>query len=309
MTPQRPKICLLICGSVPGLSPEKLSNWIAGFSELAIIAEVTPVLVFDDNSSNITPPVWVRLAQTINRLAGKYHGFVVLHDNDNILYSAAALSFLLKNLNKPIVFTSGHHARDAAHQLESKANILNAAQAAGSDLKEVALLFGNRLMRANRASQNFGEAVARFSVDEAGLLGRVDFGVRIFHQPIKKDKTKTTLALEQNILIIELSPNCDYDTLLKQASAKRGVVVAIGQQHNIPDRLIEAIKNVPTQKPVLAWWPHGNPSALGPKHLLVVNNITWPTTVVKLMWALGQTTDLKKIKELIAVQVNGELLN
>jgi L-asparaginase len=51
------------------------------------------------------PEMWIKLAQIIENNYEKYDGFVVLHGSDTMAYSASALSFMLENLNKPVVFT------------------------------------------------------------------------------------------------------------------------------------------------------------------------------------------------------------
>ena len=94
----------MVCGlSLAG----KQKDWLKSMPELGIIADVEPVFVFDQNSVDITPAVWIKLAQEIHQRMDQATGFVVLHSVDNLLYTAAALSFMLQNLTKPIIFTGG----------------------------------------------------------------------------------------------------------------------------------------------------------------------------------------------------------
>ncbi len=57
------------------------------------------------DSSNMKPAFWIKLARLIEEKYEIYDGFVVLHGSDTMAYSASALSFMLENLNKPVVFT------------------------------------------------------------------------------------------------------------------------------------------------------------------------------------------------------------
>jgi len=57
------------------------------------------------DSSNIEPDDWVTIANQIKERYYDYDGFVVLHGTDTMAYTASALSFLLQNLGKPVVFT------------------------------------------------------------------------------------------------------------------------------------------------------------------------------------------------------------
>ena len=94
----------MVCG-LPLAGKQK--DWLKSMPELGIIADVEPVFVFDQNSVDITPAVWIKLAQEIHKRMNDATGFVVLHSVDNLLYTAAALSFMLQNLTKPISFTGG----------------------------------------------------------------------------------------------------------------------------------------------------------------------------------------------------------
>ena len=57
------------------------------------------------DSSNMTPDFWIQIAEKIEECYDRYDGFVVLHGSDTMAYSASALSFMLENLSKPVVFT------------------------------------------------------------------------------------------------------------------------------------------------------------------------------------------------------------
>ena len=57
------------------------------------------------DSSNMSPDFWAKLAQKITENYEQYDGFVVLHGSDTMAYTASALSFMLENLNKPVVLT------------------------------------------------------------------------------------------------------------------------------------------------------------------------------------------------------------
>lgn len=301
MVNKQNKICLLVCGSFPGL---EINNLI----ELNIIADVEPILIFDKDSSDVNPNVWLKLAETISKKASQFNGFVILHNVDNLLYTAAAISFLSKKINKPIVFASGQDVPGKPRQLELRSNLINAAQAAGSELAEVTIMSGNRLIRANQTKQNIDEPISRLAVGEAGFLGRVDFSVRIFNKLKRSAKPTTKLALEPNITIAKFEPAISYELLKKQLANSKGLVLDAGNYKTLPDKLINSLSQSNKNIPLVIWWPEGTSSSLAPKNLIVINNMTWPTTVVKLMWVLGQTNNLKKVKELISNSIVGEIL-
>ncbi len=57
------------------------------------------------DSSDVNSEIWKRLAEIVYNYYTKYDGFVILHGTDTMAFSASALSFMLEDLNKPVVFT------------------------------------------------------------------------------------------------------------------------------------------------------------------------------------------------------------
>ena len=57
------------------------------------------------DSSNFAPSHWIAIALQIEKYYSQFDGFIVLHGTDTMAYSASALSFMLRNLSKPVVFT------------------------------------------------------------------------------------------------------------------------------------------------------------------------------------------------------------
>ncbi len=98
MIQPRKKICLLVCSSLPSLQNDKLNELLKKVPELSIIADVKPFFVFGKSSVNITPEVWVSLAEEIKQKINNYDGFVIIHGVGNLLYTSSAISFLLQNL-------------------------------------------------------------------------------------------------------------------------------------------------------------------------------------------------------------------
>ena len=119
------------------------------------------VIAFDQpiDSSNVTPAHWIRWAQIIAENYNDYDGFVVLHGTDTMAYSASAMSFLLENLNKPVIFTGaqlpiGSIRTDARENLVTALEIASAKNAANQPaVSEVCIYFHSRLLRGNRAKK------------------------------------------------------------------------------------------------------------------------------------------------------------
>ena len=87
----------------------------------------TPLL----DSSDVNPENWARMAHVVYDHYAEYDGFVILHGTDTMSYSASALSFMLENLNKPIVFT-GSQLPIGTLRSDAKENLLTAIEIAAA---------------------------------------------------------------------------------------------------------------------------------------------------------------------------------
>lgn len=126
------------------------------------------------NSSDIRPRFWYDIADAIREHAGRLDGFVVIHGTDTLANTGAALSFLLADVECPVVVTGaskplGEEGSDAADNLRAALRICAAGRPT-----EVSLAFGSDLLRANRASKRYGEPGRLFDSPHVDPLARLD---------------------------------------------------------------------------------------------------------------------------------------
>ena len=146
------------------------------------VLTMSPVI----DSSNVEPSNWAALAGLIRDNYARYDGFVVLHGTDTMSYTASALSFMLENLAKPVVFT-GSQIPIGVLRTDGRENLITAIEIAGAQrdgrpvVPEVSLYFQNRLFRANRTSKRSAEALNAFCSDNYPPLAEV--GVNIAYPP------------------------------------------------------------------------------------------------------------------------------
>ncbi|MFP2769909.1 asparaginase [Oceanisphaera sp. KMM 10153] len=114
------------------------------------------------DSSDMTPADWQRIADDIKTNYDDYDGFVVLHGTDTMAFTAAALSFMLEDLDKPVIVT-GSQIPLAELRSDGRPNLLNALYVAACyPIHEVGLFFNNRLYRGNRASKVHADGFQAF---------------------------------------------------------------------------------------------------------------------------------------------------
>jgi L-asparaginase len=131
--------------------------------EIDTVSFETPI-----DSSNMNPTYWVQIAEIIETNYKLFDGFVVLHGSDTMSYTASALSFMLENLAKPVIFT-GSQLPIGDLRTDAKENLITSIQMASLQhknkpvIKEVCLYFEYKLYRANRTTKINAEHFEAFA--------------------------------------------------------------------------------------------------------------------------------------------------
>ena len=202
----------------------------------------TPLL----DSSDVNPENWARMAHVVYDHYAEYDGFVILHGTDTMSYSASALSFMLENLNKPIVFT-GSQLPIGTLRSDAKENLLTAIEiAAAKDedgnpiVPEVTLFFEDKLFRGNRTTKRNAEHFSAFNSYNYPPLAKA--GVHITYQPHLIHYNNPSLPLrlrvktDQNVGVLKLFPGIQ-EAFVRQvlnAPGLRGLVLETFGAGNAP---------------------------------------------------------------------------
>lgn len=139
------------------------------------LLEFSPLL----DSTNITVKEWNKIGAAIMQRYRKFDGFVVLHGTDTMAYSASALSFMLENLSKPVIFT-GAQIPLCEIRSDGLNNIINSIVLAASDrIHEVCLYFNGKLFRGNRSTKKSCDSFEAF--DSPNLPPLAEVGITIHY--------------------------------------------------------------------------------------------------------------------------------
>lgn len=192
------------------------------------------------DSSNVTPGFWVRLADAIAAHYDEHDGFIILHGTDTMAYSASALSFMLENLGKPVIFT-GSQLPLGAIRTDAKRNLITAVEIAASDISipEVCIYFNNQLFRGNRAEKFSANAFDAFHSLNYPVLAEA--GVQLtFHTefilPPPRKKLSVHLELEPSVGVLRLFPGITKDWLeyILNVPGLKGLVMETYGSGNAP---------------------------------------------------------------------------
>ncbi len=166
------------------------------------------------DSSNMNPEVWVSLVSIIEKNYEAYDGFVILHGSDTMAYTASALSFMLENLNKPVILTGsqlplGELRTDGRENFVTAIEIAAAREDNTPIVPEVCIYFENHLMRGNRAIKYNAENFNAFVSPNYPVLAEVGVYIKYNKSVILKPNFKRLKAhkkLDKKVAVLKLFP-------------------------------------------------------------------------------------------------------
>lgn len=201
------------------------------------------------DSSNVVIEFWVELAQLIENKYEQYDGFVILHGTDTMAYSASMLSFMLRNLEKPIVFT-GSQLPIGMLRTDGKENLISAIEIASTYdennhamVPEVSVFFQNRLYRGNRCTKYNADAFEAFRspnfppLAEAGIT--IKYNKKDIIYPKKYgQKLEVFTKVDRNVAVLKIFPGIrkEYVRAVFNTKDIRAVVIETFGSGNAPSK-------------------------------------------------------------------------
>ena len=198
------------------------------------------VVEFDEliDSSNLTVLEQIQIANRIKDDYNNYDAFIVLHGTDTMAYTASGLSFMLENLNKPVILT-GSQIPILELKNDAVDNFLGALLIAGQyQIPEVTIFFGNKLLRGNRSTKNSTSSIVAFQSPNIGVLGEVGVNFVINWDRVLRrnfdDQLSVFTSMEEDISIINITPCINLKVIQSIFQNSKGVIVNAYGMGNIP---------------------------------------------------------------------------
>jgi L-asparaginase len=336
------KILLIYTGGTIGMRKDFETGALKAFNFSKLLHNIPELKLLDCeietfsfetpiDSSNMNPENWAEIARTIENNYANFDGFVVLHGSDTMSYSASALSFMLENLSKPVIFT-GSQLPIGDLRTDAKENLITAIQIASLQengkplIKEVCLYFEYKLYRGNRTTKINAEHFRAFISPNYPFL--VESGVHLkinselFWPTQKESQLKVHDHLDNNVAIIKMFPGISEAVLsaILNIENLKGIVLETYGAGNAPTEewflnfLQKAISkgvyvvNV-TQCSIGSVSMGHYETSTSMKKLGIISgkDITTEAAITKLMYLLGQDIAQKDFKTMFETPLRGEM--
>lgn len=197
------------------------------------------------DSSAMGPDSWKNLVGIIAENYQLYDGFVILHGTDTMSFTASALSFMLENLGKPVIFT-GSQLPIGILRTDGKENLITAIEIAAAKenglplVPEVCIFFENNLLRGNRTRKISADNFNAFrsynypALAHAGIHIKYDLA-QVYH-PVSRRPLKPHYLLDRNIAILKLFPGLSPQVVesILNIPGLKGVVMETFGSGNAP---------------------------------------------------------------------------
>ncbi|MBR3251599.1 MAG: type I asparaginase [Erysipelotrichaceae bacterium] len=277
------------------------------------------------DSSRMSVKEWNGMAKLISDNYDSYDGFVILHGTDTMAYSASALSFMLENLNKPVILT-GSQIPLCETRSDGRDNMITSMMIAGEGkVREVCIYFGGLLIRGNRAIKYSAQDMRAFISPNYPVLANAEISIAYNEGALLKhnDEPFHLRTFEDvPIGVIRVFPGIRFDLFESVLTEKlKGVVIETFGSGNVPDdngvliKLLQKAKEkdiiitVCSQCPkrIVDMSAYEAGSALRKAGAVSGKDMTTETAVTKLYYLFNKCHSVEEIKTLMEKDLCGEL--
>jgi len=291
---------------------------------LSVIAFNNPI-----DSSEIGIEDWVDIADVLHDHYNHYDGFVVLHGTDTMAFTASAMSFMLENISKPIIFT-GAQLPISSLRSDARENLITALEIASGDagrvVPEVCIYFDYKLLRGNRSKKVESLHFDAFNSENYPPLAEAGVTINFNEEFILKTKEKSELVyhntFDSNVAILKLFPGIGSPVVESclNVDGLKGVILETFGAGNAPTDpwFIDLLKTAREKGIVIinisqcpggrvAQGRYGTSKKLESIGIIEGADLTLEAAITKLMIILAEEKNFHKIRKRFTTPVSGEL--
>lgn len=317
-------------GALKPVDFDKLQELMPELKQTGIRIKSMPFLPLID-SSDVHPVIWEKIALFIEENYDDYDGFVVLHGTDTMAYTASALSFMLENLTKPVIFTGaqlpiGMMRSDAKENLLTSIEIAAAKENGTAIVPEVCIFFEDTLFRGNRTTKKNAEHFNAFNSYNYPSLAKAGVHIKYFrtyiHYPEPDARLRLRLGTDPNIAVLKLFPGISESVVRSVLEIKgiKAVVLESFGAGNAPRHqwLFDALKRAIDRGVIIVNKSQCSTGSVEMGRYETSLNLlnagvisaydcTTEALVTKLMCLLGEYNSVEEVKHWLGVSICGEM--
>ncbi len=311
-------------GLSPQITGEELLTYIPEAKNFCRIEAIQP---FSLDSTNVCWKQWLSLSNLIREAYQEYDGFVICHGTDTMAYTAAALSYLIRNSMKPIVITGSQKPIDLP-DTDARTNLLDSVRFASDDrAHDVCIVFGGSVIAGTRAKKERTKSYNAFSSINYPPIAVIQ-DKRIIFYIDDKDRNSGSVCfsdrLNPNVFLYRLIPGSSGNILDILMNRYDALIIESFGVGGIPDygdgsfreavrkwtsagKIVVMATQVPNEGSDMSTYEVGH-AVKNDYNIPESYDMTLEAVIAKTMWILGRTHDRREFKELFYTSVNHDLL-
>ena len=311
-------------GLSPKITGKELLSYIPEAKNFCRIESIQP---FSLDSTNVCWEQWLILAELIRKTYQEYDGFVICHGTDTMAYTAAALSYLIRNSQKPIVITGSQKPIDLP-DTDARTNLLDSVRFASDDrAHDVCIVFGGSVIAGTRAKKERTKSYNAFSSINYPPIAVIQDKRIIFYIDDKgrnSEPVSFSDSLGQKVFLYRLIPGSAGNVLDVLMDRYDALIIESFGVGGIPDygdgsfreairkctlngKIVVMATQVPNEGSDMSVYEVGH-AVKNEYNIPESYDMTLEAVIAKTMWILGKTQNRNEFKELFYTSINHDLL-